>query len=328
MYASDWRTAVARFIEQTLEGARWTARKGGAEVVVFVRRAAPPFRRVRRALAGVGWPSDAHPTRRPPDAGDAKSVDRVRAPVVNAAVILVGDELLAGHTRDANGHFLAQRLTVLGHRVRRITIIPDENHALHDEVNRCLQLAEVTLLCGGLGPTHDDRTSESLAERWGRPLVVDEPSWDRMLKRYGDRVKLTPDVVESAKKMVMVPQGAEVLENPVGAAIGYVLREGVSALVVMPGVPAEMQAMFEQHVVGRILPAGSPTSLVEVDVELPEAVFARDLSDVARAFGDVEIGSYPHYGEKRVTLRFRGEPARAAAAMESFFERQPAARRK
>ena len=245
---------------------------------------------------------------------------------MHASIILVGDELLAGHTRDANGHFLAQRLSALGHRVRRIVVVPDEARELQDEVERAMRASQVVLLCGGLGPTHDDRTTEALAERFARRLVVDEAGWERMRRRYGARLSAAPEVQEAARKMVLVPQGAEVLENPVGAAVGYVLREGTSALVVMPGVPAEMQAMFEQAVVGRILPPAAPVGLLEVDLDLPEAAFARALADVARTFGDIEIGSYPHFGERRVTLRFRGEPERAQAALESFFQRLPEAR--
>ena len=245
---------------------------------------------------------------------------------MHASIILVGDELLAGHTRDANGHFLAQRLTTLGHRVRRIVIVPDEARQLHEEVDLALRTCQMVFLCGGLGPTHDDRTTEALAERFGRRLVVDEAGWERMVRRYGKRLPVSPEVEESARKMVQVPEGAEVLENPVGAAVGYVLREGPAALVVMPGVPAEMQAMFEHGVVGRLLPTGSPASLLEVDLDLPEATFARALGDVAKAFGDVEIGSYPHFGERRVTLRFRGDAARAQAALEAFYRSQPEAR--
>lgn len=250
----------------------------------------------------------------------------VHARGVRSAVILVGDELLAGHTRDANAHYIAQRLSVLGHKLRRISVIPDELHAIHAEVDVVAQLAEIVFVSGGLGPTHDDRTTEALAERFGRKLVVDEASWQKILTRYGKRVDITEATRESARKMVMVPEGSEVLENPVGAACGYVLREGGVAFVVMPGVPAELQSIFETHVVGKILPTGEKVSLVEVDIEMAEAAFAKQLSDVADRFADVEIGSYPHFGERRVTLRFKGDPARAKAALEGFFAATPEAR--
>lgn len=247
------------------------------------------------------------------------------AAAVKTAVILVGDELLAGHTRDANGHYLAQRLTSVGHRLRRIAVVADEAHAIQAEVDLCLQQAQMVFVCGGLGPTHDDRTTESLAAHFGRRLVVDAAGWEKLRSRYGKRM-VSSEVEEAAKKMVLVPEGAEVLENPVGAAVGYVLHVSGGAVVVLPGVPAELQAIFDQVILGRHLQAHAPLGLVEVDLEMAEAQFAAQLGEVAQTYGDVEIGSYPHFGERRVTLRFRGEEKRARSALDSFFERLPEAR--
>lgn len=247
---------------------------------------------------------------------------------MRGAVILIGDELLAGHTRDANGHFLAKRMAELGHRVRRIAVVPDERHAIVAEVDACLAAADVVFVSGGLGPTHDDRTTEALCERFGRKVVVDEPSFASMKARFDRRGKATPDMIEAARKMVSVPEGAEVLENPVGAAPGYVLRDGDRFLVVLPGVPPELQAIFEKGIAGKLVPQSTTGgSVLEVDIEMAEAAFALALTGVANRFADVEIGSYPHFGERRVTLRFRGEPARAAAAMREFFEKVPDAKR-
>ena|SRR5581483_749580 len=251
---------------------------------------------------------------------------RVVSRAVQTAIILVGDELLAGHTRDANAHFLAQRLAALGHRLKRIVVVPDDAHALAEEADRLLAMADLVFVSGGLGPTHDDRTTEALAARFGRRLVLHEPSWSRLLARYATR-GLSDATREAAKKMVMVPEGAEVLDNPVGAAPGYVLREGASALVVFPGVPAELVGIFEQGVVGRLLPAGARIGLVEAEVEMAEAAFAAPLARVAERFGDVEIGSYPHHGERRVTLRFKGDEARGEAALRAFLEACPEARK-
>lgn len=241
-------------------------------------------------------------------------------------MVLIGDELLAGHTRDANAHYLAQRLSALGHRLRRISVVPDELHVIQNELDIAARHAELVFVSGGLGPTHDDRTTEAMAARFGRRLVVDEASWRKLLARYGHRPDVTEAARESARKMVTVPDGVEVLDNPAGAACGYVLREGTVAYVVMPGVPAELQAIFEQGIVGKILPAGEHVGLVEVDVEMAEAAFAKQLSDVADKYADVEIGSYPHFGERRVTLRFKGEERRARAALEAFFVVMPEAR--
>lgn len=247
---------------------------------------------------------------------------------MKAAVVLVGDELLSGHTRDANAHYIAQRLHALGHRLRRVGVVPDELPAIANEVDVTMPQASVIFVCGGLGPTHDDRTTEALAKRFHRELVVDEPSWERLRERYLARGSgpLSQTTVESARKMVTVPEGVEILDNPVGAACGYVLREESCAIVVLPGVPAELQAIFEQHVVGKIVPPAQKPSVVEADLEMAEAAFAHALGLVAERYADVEIGSYPHFGERRVTLRFRGEGPRAHAALEAFLDAVPEAR--
>lgn len=245
---------------------------------------------------------------------------------MRAAVILIGDELLAGHTRDANAHYIAQRLTTLGHRLRRVVIVPDEIHAIQAELDVTVDAADLVFISGGLGPTHDDRTTEALAARFGRRLVVDETSWKKILDRYAKRVDITEETRQAARKMVTVPEGVEVLDNPKGTAPGYILRAGEASIVVMPGVPAEFQAIFEESIVGKLLPpAQQPTSL-EVDIEMAEAAFATALAEIAERFGDIEIGSYPHYGERRVTLRFKGEGQRPHDAMEAFFVRCPGAR--
>lgn len=239
-------------------------------------------------------------------------------------MILVGDELLSGHTRDANGHWLAQRLHALGHRLRRVSVVPDEPTAIVAEIDAVLRTVDIVFLSGGLGPTHDDRTTECVAARFHRRLALDDASWAKLKPRYEGR---PPGTVQAAKKMVTVPEGCAVLDNPVGAAPGYVLHEGDHALVVLPGVPAELQAIFERSLLGKHLAVLAPVGLVEADVEMPEATFALALKEIADRFADVEIGSYPHFGERRVTLRFKGDAARAKAAMEAFFDAVPEARR-
>lgn len=233
-------------------------------------------------------------------------------------ILLIGDELLTGRTRDANGHWLAGRLDALGYRVRRMLVLPDEDAVIRAEVREALERAPTVLVSGGLGPTHDDRTTVALAAEFGRALVVDEAGWAslaaRYAKRFGSVEALPEEQREAARKMVVVPEGARALANPVGAASGYVLERDGRRVVVMPGVPAELQAMFDREVAAHVLPALSPDTVVEFDVALPEAAFARALSRVADEFPDVGIGSYPHFGELRVTLRFRGVAGRAEAA--------------
>ncbi len=243
----------------------------------------------------------------------------------DVVIVLIGDELLAGRTRDANGHWLAGRLDSLGYRVRRIVVVPDEDAAIRAELRDALRRAPIVIACGGLGPTHDDRTTAAVAAEFGRVLVVDEPGWSRLLSRYAKRfgrVEDAPaDAVAAARKMVTVPDGARALANPVGAAPGYVVEADEGRLLVFPGVPPELVAMFDREVAGVVLPAFAADAVFEVDVGLAEASFARALEEVQSDFPDVAIGSYPRSDELRVTLRFRGAEARAAAAREAVVAR-------
>lgn len=232
-------------------------------------------------------------------------------------LLIVGDEILSGRTRDANGGWLAARLDALGYRVARIVVAPDEDAALAREVLEMLVRVRTVVVSGGLGPTHDDRTTLVLARLFGRDLVIDEAGWRRLEERYAKRFggeKPPEEMVESARKMVRVPAGARPLPNPVGAATAYVLPVADAQIIVLPGVPAELQAIWAQEVEGKVLPARPPDTVVELEVAMAEAAFAGLLERVARAHPDVAVGSYPHWGELRVTLRFRGPPGRAEAA--------------
>jgi len=247
---------------------------------------------------------------------------------VRVSILLVGDELLAGHTRDANAYYATRRVAELGHRVRRITTLPDDPRAIHEELDRALRRSEVVIVSGGLGPTHDDRTTEALADHFGRRLVLDNDAWHALVDRYAKRLgNITPDALESAKKMVTVPEGAEVLPNPLGAACGYVLQQAEWRVAVFPGVPREFEALFELFVL-RGLPARPPATLIEVSIAMPEAAFARALAQIADRFADVDIGSYPRFGEVTVRLRFRGEAERAQAALDAFLDSAEGARDK
>lgn len=249
---------------------------------------------------------------------------RVR-PAVDAVIVLVGDELLDGHTRDANGHHLAGRLHALGHRVRRMLVLPDDEDVLAHELTRAFSLAPLVVVSGGLGPTHDDRTTKAVAHFARVALVVDPASRAALKAKYEASVaagrRASAEVSEASLKMVTVPAGAIVLPNPAGHAVGYVLPVGDDGrVVVVPGVPGECVAVWAEA--EKALPAGDPEAEVQAEVALPESVFAAALEAVARDHATVQIGSYPRAGEPRVTVRFHGASAEATRAAAADFARR------
>lgn len=242
---------------------------------------------------------------------------------MDATILLIGDELLAGYTRDANGHALAQRLRDLGHRVSRIVVVPDEAGIIEEELTRALARSPLVLISGGLGPTHDDRTTDVLAKHFGMGIAHDEAGWKRLVTRYAGRIgkpfdSLPAAMIENARRMVRYPDGAEPLMNPVGASTPYAIRDRDRLVVVFPGVPAECIGIFDESVSGSLIPQHTADTHEEFDVTLPESAFAADLATVAAAHPGVELGSYPHHGEPRVTVRFRGDAAAVGAARDAF----------
>jgi nicotinamide-nucleotide amidase len=164
----------------------------------------------------------------------------------DCTLILVGDELLAGMVTDANLPFLGSGLPPLGIRLKRAVVAPDDPTSLAREIVNALGEGQIVLVAGGLGPTEDDVTRDAAADALGEPLVESTAARD-MIEAFYERLSRT--MPPSAAKESLVPRGAEVLANPVGAAPGILARtDGGGVLVLLPGVPRELQAVFQESV--------------------------------------------------------------------------------
>ncbi|WP_049925729.1 competence/damage-inducible protein A [Halopiger goleimassiliensis] len=217
---------------------------------------------------------------------------------MKVAVVTVGDELLAGRTTDTNATWLCERLTERGVDVERITTVPDRIGDIARVVNEYRAEYDAVIVTGGLGPTHDDVTMEGVAAALGRSMVEHEDALAWLEEQGYSRQDLTEGTTE-------LPAGAEALHNDVGVAPGAAL-EGV---YVLPGVPAEMRAMFE-----RIEEefTGTPAAREVVVADEPESALLERIADLRERF-DVSIGSYP--GEAvRIEIQSDDEETAAAAA--------------
>ncbi|MHB8605238.1 MAG: competence/damage-inducible protein A [Thermoplasmatota archaeon] len=244
-------------------------------------------------------------------------------------ILVIGDEILSGATKDTNSGWLAEHLDALGYRVERIVTLPDVEEVIIEEARHALDAAPWVFASGGLGPTHDDRTTAALARMFGAGLVLDEAGFERMERRYTKRFggdSPPTEMIESAKRMVTVPAGARLLVNPRGSATPYVLADARGhSIVVLPGVPAELTAIFETEIAGKLLAPRTRDEVAILEVAMAEAAFAADLARIAAAYPDVSIGSYPHTGELRVTLRFRGAKRdEVERARQEFAKNHPA----
>lgn len=217
---------------------------------------------------------------------------------MDVAVVIVGDEILSGHVQDANTHFIAGRLAHHGHRLRRVVVVPDDPERIADELRRDLDVADLVITCGGLGPTHDDRTMEGVALALGRELEICEPL-SRTIEALVQRVRdagfsHAAFGVDGLRKMALAPAGAEVLPCSIGVVPAIVVQDARGVVCVLPGPPRELQTVFLESVEPRFL-EGTGASLTrdEITHPFPESTLAKVLTELAARFPETSIGSYP-----------------------------------
>lgn len=224
-----------------------------------------------------------------------------------AAVLIIGNEILSGKTQDANLQFLGESLAALGIRLCEARVVRDEPEVIAAVVNECRARYTYVFTTGGIGPTHDDVTAQSVARAFGVDLVLDEEAARRIGR--GSR-----DVNASRIRMAMIPAGASLIDNSVSQAPGFRMGN----VFVMAGIPSIARAMFAA--VEAELERGTPIRSQSIDVYRREGDFAADLEAVARQHAEVEIGSYPFSREGRfgASIVVRGtDEARVAAAMDA-----------
>jgi molybdenum cofactor synthesis domain-containing protein len=203
-----------------------------------------------------------------------------------AAMLVIGDEILSGRTRDANMHHLSKALTDHGIRLAEVRIVPDE-HARIVEAARALSGAYDHLFTsGGIGPTHDDITADAIAEALGVPLGIREDA-RAILQAHYDRQG--QELNAARLRMARIPEGATLIDNPVSAAPGF----SAGNVHVMAGVPS----IFEAMLAGLLprLTGGAPVLSQSLRVVRGEGDIASALGDLAAANPEVSIGSYPFF---------------------------------
>jgi molybdenum cofactor synthesis domain-containing protein len=229
---------------------------------------------------------------------------------VTACLIIIGNEILSGRTVDANLPYIAQALGNRGIRLAEARVVPDIEAEIVDAVNACRRKCTYVFTTGGIGPTHDDITAQSVAQAFGLPFGRNQEAERRLLAYY------PPERVNPARmKMADMPEGAELIDNPVSIAPGF----RVENVYVLPGVPKIMQAMFD-GLVAR-LEGGRKVLSRAITVFAPEGDVAAGLSEIQGRFPELEIGSYPFFRVEGpgTTVVLRGaDPARIDAAADAL----------
>ncbi|MGP9819838.1 competence/damage-inducible protein A [Salinarimonas sp. NSM] len=225
---------------------------------------------------------------------------------VNAAILVIGDEILSGRTKDKNIGHIAEYLTALGIDLREVRVVPDVEDEIVAAVNALRARYTYLFTTGGIGPTHDDITADSVAKALGRSIDVDPRAVAMMRERYAEG-----ELNAARLRMARIPQGAELIENPISKAPGFM----VDNVIVMAGVPSIMQAMLDA--VAPRLRTGARMVVETLDAGgLAEGSYAEALGALAASHPGVSIGSYPSFtgGGFRNQIVLRGREAGAVEA--------------
>jgi molybdenum cofactor synthesis domain-containing protein len=231
---------------------------------------------------------------------------------VTAAILVVGDEILSGRTKDKNIGYIADYLSAIGIDLKEARIVADEHEVIVEAINALRARYDYVLSTGGIGPTHDDITADAVAAAFGVSIAEDPRAIALLLERHKPE-----DLNAARRRMARIPAGAELVANPVSKAPGF----WIGNVIVMAGVPAVMQAMMDD--VGPKLKGGA--KMVSQAVEAgarPEGAYAAGLGEVAKAYPRLSIGSYPRFVDggfsNQIVVRGRdaAEVALGAAAVE------------
>ena len=203
-----------------------------------------------------------------------------------AAIIVIGDEILSGRTKDKNVGWLAKRLEAMGIKLLEARIIPDIKQVIIDTVLELSAQFDLVFTSGGIGPTHDDITTDAIAAAFGKQ-VIRNPEAEEVLQRHYQNTDL--EFNAARQKMADIPMGATLIDNPLSAAPGFILEN----VHVLPGVPSILQAMFEG--LSARLPGGVVMTRITVQCAMGEGSIAAILADVQAVHDGISIGSYPWF---------------------------------
>jgi molybdenum cofactor synthesis domain-containing protein len=173
---------------------------------------------------------------------------------VNVEIIATGDELIYGRILDTNSHWIAKRVAEMGARLRRVTMIGDEPELIGSTLLNALKRdAHFIVISGGLGPSEDDLTVDSIGKALDRSTVIDEEGASKIEATYRKRGITEQSSIDRGRRMARILEGSQPMQNPVGFAVGMKIDIGGKTVCTLPGVPSEMKGMFDAHVAPMIM---------------------------------------------------------------------------
>ena len=227
-------------------------------------------------------------------------------PTISAAILVIGDEILSGRTKDKNIGYIAEYLTAIGIDLREVRVVPDDEAEIVTTLNALRARFTYVFTTGGIGPTHEDITADCVAKAFGVNIDHDPRAVALLRERY-----TAEELNEARMRMARIPAGADLIENPISRAPGFKLGN----VIVMAGVPSIMQAMLDN--VAPTLSTGRKIIARSIDANgVPEGIYAAALGAVSKIHTAVSIGSYPSFvnGGFRNQIVVRGKDVDAVEA--------------
>ena len=217
---------------------------------------------------------------------------------VNAAILIIGNEILSGRTQDTNTSTLALWLNSIGVKVQEVKVIPDVEETIVNSVNLLRTQYDYVFTTGGIGPTHDDITAESISKAFNLKYEMHKEGY-KLLEKYYKPGEFN----EGRQKMIWMPENAKLILNPTSGAPGF----NVENVFCLPGVPSILKSMLG-GLTNRII-GGEPIKSLTISLRTVESEIANSLTEVQNNNKDVEIGSYPffHAGKLGVSIVIRSE---------------------
>ena len=243
--------------------------------------------------------------------------------VVTAALLVIGDEILSGRTKDKNIGYIAEYLTAVGIDLMEVRVVGDEEASIVDALNALRHRYTYVFTTGGIGPTHDDITADCVAKAFGVALELHPEAVAIMKERVA---KMGGELNEARMRMTRIPHGAALVHNKVSGAPGF----WIGNVITMAGIPAVMQGMLDE--VAPKLKTGAKLLSESIRADAKEGDVGTELGAIAKAHPETIIGSYPFFDEKlgpntNLVIRSRdaGHIAAARADVEAMLKRVRAA---
>ncbi|MEO0075564.1 MAG: competence/damage-inducible protein A [candidate division WOR-3 bacterium] len=211
----------------------------------------------------------------------------------NAYLIIIGDEILSGRTQDTNSYYLAQRLNEIGISVCCIVTIGDNRLTIEETLKNALEMCDIVITSGGLGPTPDDHTIISVANVLKRKLILEESILKKVERYFQQQNQI---MSELATKQALIPQGSIILDNPAGQAPGLILKMNKKTLILLPGVSEELQKIFETGVIPYLsenYDLQPPISLIIRTTNLSEMIIVDKISDILKNYRGLSVSYLP-----------------------------------